>query len=111
MPLERIADAVPDLDNLVGVVFPMYDRKRDSRMICFVTYAALCDRAAFDDNGDDWTRAWTEHRSTIELLASAAYDAGKIGQDGRVVVDTQDLTPLAQEHQRPHWARPVGRVS
>ena len=93
MPLEHDGD-VCDPENLVGVRFAMLDRRRGERVQCLVTYEALKDRAAFDGNGTDWLRAWSEHRGTIETLASAHYENGNEGTDGRIVVKTQDLTPL-----------------
>lgn len=65
-----------------------------NRVICLVTYAALQDRATFDGNGDDWMRAWLEHREAIEALASYNYDHGIISESGEVVVETEDLTPI-----------------
>jgi Protein of unknown function (DUF1488) len=69
MPLMRASDdCYPE--NLVGVRFPMLDDSdRTKRVICLVTYSALHDRATFDGNGDDWMRAWLEHRGAIEALA------------------------------------------
>jgi hypothetical protein len=65
-------------------------------VICLVTYAALHDRATFDGNGDDWMRAWLEHRGAIEALASYHYDNGNLNESGEVVVvvETEDLTPI-----------------
>jgi Protein of unknown function (DUF1488) len=95
MPLEHESDLV-DLELLVGGRFAMLDTSdKTKRVQCFVTYEALRNRAAFDGNGQDWMRAWREHRSTIEALASANYDNGKFDGDGRVLVDTKDLTPAS----------------
>ena len=93
MPLERDGEAC-DPENLVGVRFAMRDQDKNQRVICLVTFEALQDRAAFDGNGTDWLRAWREHRATIEQLASAHYDNGTVREDGWVVVNTADLTPL-----------------
>jgi Protein of unknown function (DUF1488) len=60
-------------ENLVGVRFPIVS-DRTKRVICLVTYAALHYRATFGGNGDDWMRAWLEHREAIEALASYYYD-------------------------------------
>jgi hypothetical protein len=77
------------------VRFPMLDDSdRTKRVICLVTYAALYDRATCDGNGDDWMRAWLEHRGAIEALASVNYDIGKFNESGEVVVETEDLTPI-----------------
>jgi hypothetical protein len=55
---------------------------------------SLYDRATFDGNGDDWMRAWLEHREAIEALASYYCDNGMIAESGEVVVETEDLTPI-----------------
>ena len=94
MPLVRASEDY-DPENLVGVRFPMVDvSDRTKRVICLVTYAALQDRATFDGNGDDWMRAWLEHREAIEALASYHYDHDMITASGEVVVETEDLTPI-----------------
>jgi Protein of unknown function (DUF1488) len=62
------------------------------RVTCLVTYEALQDHAAFDGHGKHWMRAWHEHRSTIEAVASANYDRGKLSSEGEVIVDTDELT-------------------
>ena len=94
MPLVRASEDY-DPENLVGVRFPMLDGSdRTKRVICLVTYAALHDRATLDGNGQDWMRAWLEHRSEIEVLASVNYDDGKFNESGEVIVETEDLTPI-----------------
>jgi hypothetical protein len=94
MPLMHASEDC-DPENLVGVRFPMLDDSdRTKRVICLVTYAALQDRATLDGNGEDWIRAWLEHRSEIEALASVNYDDGKFNENGEVVIETEDLTPL-----------------
>jgi hypothetical protein len=67
---------------------------RSKRVICLVTYAALHDGATFDGNGDDWMRAWLEHRGAIEALASFNYNNEKFNERGEVVIETEDLTPI-----------------
>jgi Protein of unknown function (DUF1488) len=94
MPLIRASEDC-DPENLVGVRFPMVDASdRTKRVICLVTYAALHDRATFDGNGDDWMRAWLEHRGAIEALASYNYDHAMNTESGEVVIETEDLTPI-----------------
>ena len=94
MPLRRESQ-LADPEKFVGVTFAMLDDKNIKRVICRATYEALCDRAAKDVNGDDWLRAWHTHERNIEIIASANYDAGKLLIDGKVVVDTHELTPLS----------------
>jgi hypothetical protein len=94
MPLVRASEDY-NPENLVGVRFPMLDDSdRTKRVICLVTYAALHDRATFDGNGDDWMRAWLQHREAIEALASYHYDNGNFNESGEVVIETEDLTPI-----------------
>jgi Protein of unknown function (DUF1488) len=94
MPLVRASEDC-DPENLVGVRFPMVDdTDRTKRVICLVTYAALRDRATFDGNGDDWMRAWLEHRGVIEAIASLNYDNGKFNEAGEILVETEELTPI-----------------
>jgi hypothetical protein len=94
LPLIRASEDC-DPENLVGVRFPMVDASdRTKRVICLVTYAALHDRATFDGNGDDWMRAWLEHRGAIETLASYNYDHAMNTESGEVVIETEDLTPI-----------------
>jgi uncharacterized protein DUF1488 len=94
MPLVRFSD-IHEVENLVGVRFLMQDSSGAAKKVtCFVTYAALQDRAAFDGHEDDWIRAWREHRRTIEALASASYDQRRFNADGEVLVDTDELTPI-----------------
>jgi hypothetical protein len=96
MPLRRAPQRRAELENFVGVTFAMLDAANGTRVPCRVTYAALCDRAKMDGNGDDWRGAWRAHERAIETLASENYDAGKPLVNGRVVVDTLELTPLSQ---------------
>jgi hypothetical protein len=94
MPLVQYSE-VHEVERLVGVRFIMRDASdMTKRVTCLVTYAALRDRAAFDGHGEHWMRAWHEHQSTIEALASDNYDQGKLNAHGEVVVDTDELTPL-----------------
>src|SRR5262249_31059090 len=71
MPLRRESE-MADLENLVGVTFVMVDdqqkddQNRPERVVCRVTYEALCDRASADGNNNDWMRAWQEHATAIE---------------------------------------------
>jgi hypothetical protein len=86
MPLERESD-ICDPENLVGVRFVMCDASdKKKRVICLVTYAALKDRAAADGNGDDWLRAWHEHRHDMDVLASAKYDNKQFEEDGTIKI-------------------------
>jgi hypothetical protein len=92
MPLVCCSDPY-EVKRSVGVRFIMQDASDLSkRVTCLVTHAALQDRATFDGHGTHWMRAWNEHQSTIEALASANYDRGKLGAEGEVLVDTDDLT-------------------
>jgi hypothetical protein len=94
MPLVHFSDT-HEARKFVGVRFIMNDASDPiKRVTCLVTYAALQDRAAFDGHGEHWMLAWREHQSTIEALASANYDQGKLNAHGEVVVDTDELTPL-----------------
>ena len=94
MPLRRESELCHP-ENLVGVTFIMVDDAGSNRVICRVTFEALCDRAAMDGDGKNWIRTWENHMVAIESLASANYDAGKALVDGRLLVDTLELTPLA----------------
>jgi hypothetical protein len=69
----------------------MVDDAGANRVICCVTFQALCDRAARD--GSTWEQAWNNHMLAIESLASANYDAGKPLVHGKLLVDTTELTP------------------
>jgi hypothetical protein len=40
-------------------------------------------------------RAWLEHRGVIEALASVHYDDCKFNENGEVVIETGDLTPIS----------------
>jgi hypothetical protein len=94
MPLIHCSDPY-EVKRLVGVRFVMKDASDSSkRVTCLVTHAALQDRATFDGHGKHWMRAWCEHQCTVEALASANYDRGKLGAEGEVLVDTDDLTPI-----------------
>jgi hypothetical protein len=94
MPLEHFSNT-HEVERLVGVRFIMKDASDTTkRVTCLVTYAALHDRATFDGHGAHWMRAWYGHLSTIEALASANYDRGKLNGHGEVVVDTDELTPI-----------------
>jgi hypothetical protein len=94
MPLVR-ASKVSDVEKFVGVRFIMADAAdKGRRVVCLVTYEALQNRAKFDGYGDDWMRAWREHRKKIEGLASLNYDHGRHNFKGEVIVDTDQLTTL-----------------
>jgi hypothetical protein len=95
MPLASASEDC-DLENLVGVRFPLVDEAdRTKRVICLVTYAALHDRATFDGNGDDWMRAWLEHRGAIEALTSYnSTTTMAFNEAGEVLIETEDLTPI-----------------
>ena len=78
----------------------MLDEYNNTKLVvCLITHKALQDRAAADDNQQDWQRAWREHRSHIENLASVNCDDGRIEKDGRVIVQTRDLTPVGGSFQ------------
>ena len=91
MPLRRESE-VCHAEDQVGVTFTMVDDAGTNRVICLVTFQALCDRAAGDGNGSNWKQAWDNHMLTIEALASANYDAGKPLVHGKLLVDTNELT-------------------
>jgi Protein of unknown function (DUF1488) len=94
MPLVHCSDPY-EVKRSVGVRFIMQDASDLSkRVMCLVTHAALRDRATLDGHGKHWMRAWNDHHSTIEALASANYDRDKLGAEGEVLVDTDDLTPI-----------------
>jgi hypothetical protein len=94
MPLVR-ASKVSDVEKFVGVRFIIADAAdKGRRVVCLVTYEALQNRAKFDGYGDDWMRAWREHRKKIEGLASLNYDHGRHNFKGEVIVDTDQLTTL-----------------
>ncbi len=94
MPLRRESEAC-DPEHMVGVTFVMVDDNLSKRVICRVTYEALCDRASMDGDDQNWIRAWQNHMGTIETLASANYDAGKPLVNDRLLIDTLELTPLS----------------
>ena len=94
MPLRRESDLCHPEDH-VGVTFVMVDDASSNRVICRVTYEALCDRAAKDGHGANWVKAWDDHMLAIEALASANFAAGKAMVGGKLLVDTRELTPLA----------------
>ncbi len=94
MPLRRESELC-DPKNLVGVTFAMVDDALGKQVTCRVTYEALCDRASKDGEGHNWLRAWKNHMGTIEALASANYDAGKVLINGQLLVDTLELTPFS----------------
>ena len=99
MPLRRESDFCHPEDQ-VGVTFIMIDDAGTNRVICGVTYEALCDRAAQDGDGKNWNKAWDNHMLAIEALASANYDAGKPLVHGKLLVDTQELTPQMPSSER-----------
>jgi hypothetical protein len=89
MPLIRLNDSAFDAQ-LEGVYFGMWNGSSTVR--CFVTRAALTDKAQGSGQAESLD-VFHEYRSEIENLASAKYDAGKITNDGLVVVDSPDLNP------------------
>ncbi len=94
MPLRRESKYFHPEDQ-VGVTFTMVDDAGTNRVICRVTFEALCDRAGQDGNGKNWNKTWDNHVLAIEALASANYDAGKPLVHGKLLVDTLELTPQA----------------
>jgi hypothetical protein len=92
MSLRRESDLC-DPENHVGVTFVMVEDVDAHRIICRVTYDALCDRAAADGKGNDWQGAWNDHMVAIEALAKANYAAGKPLVGGRLLVESHELTP------------------
>jgi hypothetical protein len=93
MPLRR-NDDICDLQNLVGVTIAMIDAKTQRRVLCRVTFEALCDRAQIDNRGNDWMWAWQTYMRAIENIASRNFDAGRMPVDGRIIVNTLDLRNL-----------------
>jgi hypothetical protein len=65
---------------LEGVYFGMWNGRSPVR--CFVTHEALTDKAQGSGQAE-----------SLDVFASAKYDAGKIKSDGLVVVDPPDLNP------------------
>jgi len=98
MPLRRESEFCHAEDG-VGVTFTMVDDAGTNRVICCVTFQALCDRAAQDRNGSNWEQAWTNHMLAIEALARANYEAGKPLVHGKLLVDTNELTPQTPRSQ------------
>jgi hypothetical protein len=94
MPLRRESDWCHPEEH-VGVTFVMVDDASSNRVICRVTYDALCKRAAKDGHGENWLRAWDNHMLAIEALANANYRAGKPLAGGKLLVEALELTPLA----------------
>jgi hypothetical protein len=82
MPLTRLNDSAFDAQ-LEGVYFGMWNGSTSVR--CFVSHEALTDKAQGSGQAESLD-VFHEHRSEIENLASAKYDAGKIKSDGLVVV-------------------------
>ncbi|AMA60945.1 MULTISPECIES: DUF1488 family protein [unclassified Bradyrhizobium] len=71
-----------------GIAFAMFDSEQ--RVLCFVTWAALLDRAAKDGTRQTDARGtFEQYRWKIELIASRNYDQGET----RPVVRTEQLTP------------------
>ena len=91
MSLRRESDVCEPHDH-AGVTFVMVDDAGTNRVVCRVTYEALCDRAAADGKGGDWLGAWNDHMLAIEALANANYKAGKPLVGGKLLVDTLELT-------------------
>lgn len=95
MPLKFESDAA-GLETMVGATFVMTDVRTGASVRCRVTYEALTDRSAFDNDGDSrrWIETWKANREAIGNLASANFDAGKEPRHGFQMVDTLELTPL-----------------
>ncbi|MBR0904152.1 DUF1488 family protein [Bradyrhizobium liaoningense] len=88
MPLVTDPSRDCELRLFEGIAFAMFDREH--RVLCFVTWAALLDRAAKDGTRQTDVRGTFErYRWKIELIASGNYDQG----EARPVVRTEQLTP------------------
>src|SRR5437870_2174161 len=74
MPLTRLNDSAFDAQ-LEGVYFGMWNGSTSVR--CFVSHEALTDKAQGSGQAESLD-VFHEHRSEIENLASAKYDAGSI---------------------------------
>ena len=101
MKLRRESDFC-DREHHVGVTFVMVDDADAHRIICRVTYEALCERAAADGKGNDWRAAWNDHMLAIEALANANYAAGKPLVSGKLLVESRELTPERQREAAAH---------
>ncbi len=88
MPLITDPSRDTELQVFQGIAFAMFDREH--RVLCFVTWAALLDRAAKDGTRQTDVRGTFErYRWKIEEIASRNYDQG----EARPVVQTEQLTP------------------
>ncbi|MCS3763136.1 DUF1488 domain-containing protein [Bradyrhizobium centrosematis] len=88
MPLITDPSRDSELRLFEGIAFAMFDREQ--LVHCFVTWAALLDRAARDGTRQtDVKGTYERYRWKIELIASRNYDQGET----RPVVRTEQLTP------------------
>lgn len=88
MPLTTDPSRFTELQLFEGITFAMFDSEQ--RVLCFVTWAALLDRAAKDGTRQTDVRGtFEQYRWKIELIASGNYDQG----EARPVVRTEQLTP------------------
>ncbi|WP_025036317.1 DUF1488 family protein [Bradyrhizobium sp. DOA9] len=88
MPLTTDPSRNTELRLFEGIAFAMFDREH--RVPCFVTWAALIDRAAKDGTRQtDVEGTFQRYRLKIEQIASRSYDRG----EDRPVVRTEQLTP------------------
>ncbi|QIO32401.1 DUF1488 family protein [Bradyrhizobium sp. 1(2017)] len=88
MPLTTDPSRFTELQLFEGIAFAMFDSEQ--RVLCFVTWAALLDRAAKDGTRQTDVRGtFEQYRWKIELIASGNYDQGEAGP----VVHTEQLTP------------------
>jgi Protein of unknown function (DUF1488) len=90
MPLKRLNDEA-FAEELEGVSFGMIMTDKGTTVQCFVSHAALTDKARASGQGG--MQAFHQYRSEVEDTASAKYDAGNIESDGRVTVSSHDLNP------------------
>lgn len=88
MPLITDPSRHTELQPFEGIAFAMFDQEH--RVLCFVTWAALLDRAAKDGTRQTDVRGtFDRYRLKIEQIASRNYDQG----EARPVVRTEQLTP------------------
>ncbi|ULK98865.1 DUF1488 family protein [Bradyrhizobium sp. I71] len=89
MPLITDPSRDSELRPFEGIAFAMFDLNH--RVLCFVTWAALLDRAAKDGTRQTDVRGtFDRYRWKIEKIASENYDRG----EAKPVVRTEQLTPL-----------------
>ncbi|TGN90903.1 DUF1488 family protein [Bradyrhizobium yuanmingense] len=88
MPLTTDPSRDIELSLFEGIAFAMFNREH--RVLCFVTWAALMDRAAKDGTDQkDVKGTFERYRWKIEKIASRNYDEGEASP----VVRTEQLTP------------------